>query len=276
MIDPAATSAMCRQPFAGANRALRTLCTIGLVTLLLLPGQAGAARRATATQPTAVTQGRLPLAFAPNVGQLDPAVRFQLAIPGGAWFFTPGAVVLAIDDRQPPNGGGGLPASSTVQLQFVGANVAPQVAASDRLPGTLNMLRGSDTQAWRTGIPTYAGIVYRQLYPGIDLHYAGLDGQLKGSYLLAPGADPARIRWRYQGAEDDPPPAGRYAPHRGFGYLWASNAEVRAQLGWAIAPEQGETGGYRRFQRGFLLYRPAADRFFVVSDDGAIRDLPRR
>jgi len=39
MIDPDATSAMCRQPFAGANRALRTLCTIGLVTLLLLPGQ---------------------------------------------------------------------------------------------------------------------------------------------------------------------------------------------------------------------------------------------
>jgi hypothetical protein len=74
----------------------------------------------------------------------------------------------------------------------------------------------------------------------------------------------------------DPPPPGRYAPQRGFGYLWANNAEVRAQLGWALEPEQGEPGGYRRFQRGFLLYRPTADRYFVVSDDGTIRDVPRR
>jgi uncharacterized repeat protein (TIGR01451 family) len=42
--------------------------------------------------------------------------------------------------------------------------------------------------------------VYRGLYPGIDLRYEGVEGRIKASYLVAPGADPSRIRWRYRGA----------------------------------------------------------------------------
>jgi hypothetical protein len=45
-------------------------------------------------------------------------------------------------------------------------------------------------------------MVYRQLYTGIDLHYTGTNGQLKTTYVVAPGADPGRIRWRYQGASE--------------------------------------------------------------------------
>jgi hypothetical protein len=72
------------------------------------------------------------------------------------------------------------------------------------------------------------------------------------------------------------PPAGSIAPERGFGYLWANNPEVRVQLGWAIERETGENGGYRRFQHGFLLYRPAADRYFIIADDGRAYDIARR
>ena len=36
----------------------------------------------------------------------------------------------------------------------------------------------------------------------------------------------------------DTVPEGRYAPDRGFGFLWSSNASVRDRLGWATAPEQ--------------------------------------
>jgi hypothetical protein len=71
------------------------------------------------------------------------------------------------------------------------------------------------------------------------------------------------------------PPKGLYAPVRGFGYLWASNPEVRARLGWAIEPENGETGGYRQFSKGFMLYRPTTDRFYLVTEDGIVRDVPR-
>jgi hypothetical protein len=37
------------------------------------------------------------------------------------------------------------------------------------------------------------------------------------------------------------PPSGRYAPERGFGYLWLSNPDVRNGLGWATNLEQGYT-----------------------------------
>jgi hypothetical protein len=33
------------------------------------------------------------------------------------------------------------------------------------------------------------------------LHYDGAGGKLKGTYTVAPGADPAQIRWRYRGVE---------------------------------------------------------------------------
>jgi hypothetical protein len=104
-------------------------------------------------------------------------------------------------------------------------------------------------------------------------------------FVIRPGPGGAGLVWRRYWDEwregtptgvTETPPAGRLAPERGFGYLWATNAEVRAQLGWALAPEQGDTGGYRRFQRGFLLFRAAEERYYVVTDDGVVRDVPRQ
>jgi hypothetical protein len=88
-----------------------------------------------------------------------------------------------------------------VQLHFVDAQPNPQItmAEADRLPGTANYFLGKDRSRWRAGVPTYAGIVYQQLYRGIDLHYDGANSQLKSTYLVAPGADPGQIRWYYDG-----------------------------------------------------------------------------
>lgn len=108
------------------------------------------------------------------------------------------------------------------------------------------------------------------------------EGQI---FVITPSSSGQNLIWQRfpdQWQEGQPtglrstPPLGLYAPQRGFGYLWASNAELSTQLGWAIEPEQAENGGYRRFERGFLLYRPASDRFFVIGDDGTVRDVPRR
>lgn len=40
-------------------------------------------------------------------------------------------------------------------------------------------------------------------------------------------------------AWEETPPSGHYLPQRGFGWLWMNNETVRANLGWATAPEQG-------------------------------------
>ncbi len=103
-------------------------------------------------------------------------------------------------------------------------------------------------------------------------------------FVLDP-VDPQRLMWQRFADEwsegvptgiAEPPPAGLYAPERGFGYLWGRNADVRARLGWAIEPERGETGGYRRFQRGFLLSHPSTGRVFIVNDGGVAYYVARR
>lgn len=153
--------------------------------------------------------GKLPLAFVPNVGQTDPAARFQAHPLSGTLFFASSEVVLALDGAVPrlsrldasaePLGGA---SPSVVRLRFEGANPAVEIVGENRLPGIANYFLGDDPAHWHANVPTYAGIVYKDLYPGIDLHYEGTSGRLKDSYVVSPGADPARIRWQYEGVRD--------------------------------------------------------------------------
>ena len=165
-------------------------CLSLAMILVLVPHPTASAGHADVPDMPSAMLESLPLSFAPNVGQFDASVRFQAWSPGGALFFTPNAVVLSLHEQP------------IVRMQFEGANAAPEVVGGERLPGVVNVLHGSDPAAWRTGIPTYASIVYRQLYPGIDLRYDGSNGQLKGTNTVAPGADPSRMRWRYMGVND--------------------------------------------------------------------------
>ena len=161
------------------------------------------------------TFGKLPLSFIPNAGQTDPSVQFQAQGLGGSLFFTPGEVVLELPTPAATSTPGfGLEAIATgnpspvsqarnrnvLRVRFEEANARPGMLGADRMSSIVNYLIGNDPASWHTKLPTYAGILYRQLYPGVDLRYNGNDGVLKGSYIVSPGADPSRIRWRYDGA----------------------------------------------------------------------------
>ena len=56
-------------------------------------------------------------------------------------------------------------------MQLVGANLTPHVRGVEELPGTSNYFLGNDPQQWRTGVPSYAKVVYDGIYPGVDLVY---------------------------------------------------------------------------------------------------------
>jgi len=140
---------------------------------------------------------RLPLAFVPNRGQTDnPRVQFVAHGAGGVLFFTPDEMVLALPDPTETVSG------TVVRLQYAGANQNPTLSGQNQLPGVVNYLIGNNAAKWQTNLPTYAGINYDSLYSGITLRYDGTDGVLKSTYAVAPGAAPAQIRWRYQGATD--------------------------------------------------------------------------
>jgi uncharacterized repeat protein (TIGR01451 family) len=207
----------------------RIFAAAALILVLLNTGCLGLAS-ASSPQPSSTAQAlsRAPRYFTPNRGQTDPAVAFQARGSGGSLFFTPGEVVivlpqgrdeiaapLTLQDRIGDSAAvPGIPEGSTAQpavvrLDFVGANPAAAISGANPLPGKENYFSGNDPSKWITGVPTYAGLVYQGIYPGIDLLYeaasptGGRAGgeALKGTFVVAPGADPSLIRWRYQGAD---------------------------------------------------------------------------
>jgi hypothetical protein len=50
------------------------------------------------------------------------------------------------------------------------------------------------------------------------------------------------------------PPAGLYAPVRGFGKLWNAESGLRQALGWATEPERALTGAWQPFAGGSMLW----------------------
>ena len=191
---------------------------LGANGLLLAMADTSSAATGTAAQRAAAPSGRqsgggrLPIAFVPNAGPHDSNVRFQARGLSGHLLFGAGELSMALRtptrDKTPKDTPANprrhtpknIPAT-LVQLRWIGAQPTAQVTGTLHLPGRANVFIGNDPSKWRTNLPMYAGMTISQLYDGIDLHYTGTEGQLKATYVVAPGADPGRIRWRYQGAD---------------------------------------------------------------------------
>ena len=133
---------------------------------------------------------RLPIAFVENRGQTDARVRYYAQGPHYSFFLTDNQAVLSFLNE--PDG------ELALALQFRGSN--PGVLEGDeRASGEVNYFHGSDPAAWRTSIPRYAGVTYRELWPGVDLRLREQSGTLKYEFHVRAGARPADIRLAYAG-----------------------------------------------------------------------------
>ncbi|XAH23520.1 IPTL-CTERM sorting domain-containing protein [Xylophilus sp. GW821-FHT01B05] len=93
-----------------------------------------------------------------------------------------------------------LGGSSALRYAFDGgAAVAPQ--GVDPSATLYHWLVGERAQ-WLTGLKSYGGIAYRGVWPGTDAVFAGDAQGFKYQFELAAGADPARVAWRVDGADD--------------------------------------------------------------------------
>jgi len=89
----------------------------------------------------------------------------------------------------------------TVQLDFVGACPEARVEGRNQAETRVSYFRGRP-ENWLSGIPTYQGIIYHQLWPGVDLTFSGDQNAVKYEFVVTPGAQPESIKLSYQGASE--------------------------------------------------------------------------
>lgn len=149
--------------------------------------------------------GNLPVAFIENRGQTDRRVAYYALGERYGFYLTRDEVMLSF-------AGAGTNASApaeashnddalamAVALRFVHANPARRIEGDTRAPGAVNYFRGSDPANWRTEVPRYTGVAYRELWPGVDLRLHEERGALKYEFHVRPGARPSDIRLAHAG-----------------------------------------------------------------------------
>jgi sugar lactone lactonase YvrE len=136
-------------------------------------------------------------------------------------------------------------APAVMHFEMVGANPKPRVAGLEELAGKSNYFYGSDPTKWRTKVPTFARVRYRDVYPGVDLVFYGNRGQLEYDFVVGAGTDPKVIRLNVEGArkvEIDSrgnllmtTEAGRIQLQRPIVYQAAQDGELRMEGSATVA-----------------------------------------
>ncbi len=141
---------------------------------------------------------KLPLRFEANRGQTDQQVRFMSHGDGYGLFFTPQETVLVLKGK---NLDTNIVTASSIRMRLMGANPNPQILGKEKLVTKTNYLKGRDPSKWQRNIPNYSKVLYKDVYPNIDLIYYGNPHSLEYDYILFPGADPGVIEMEFEGAE---------------------------------------------------------------------------
>jgi hypothetical protein len=173
------TASLTRSATRHTVPALIALLAITLSGLLALP-------RLAAPSTSAPFDSALPLIFIERAGAAGRIV--EAGTIGAAFTFAPEGVSLS------------TPTGTALQVTFPGANPRATVRAVEPQAAVISSYQGSDPTRWSEAAPTYSAVIYDELFPGVNLHLAGDTRQLKGTYTVAPHADPTPIAWRYPGA----------------------------------------------------------------------------
>lgn len=159
------------------------------------------------------------MSFVPNRGQWDSRAMYRCDIGGASIWYTHQAVFFeltrrtvseaAVSAQLDPStnnrftpGDRGRRESLVYALRLNGSSLQPTIDGETPTGGTVNYFVGNDPTRWRTDIPAYESIVYRNVYPGIDLRYKGNPDHLEYDFELAPFADPTRISFLFEGVKE--------------------------------------------------------------------------
>jgi uncharacterized protein (TIGR03437 family) len=149
--------------------------------------------------------GQLPMNFEVNQGQVDDAVKYLSRGHGYQVFLTDSEAVLVLQQSECDDCEGKTPETKRQtlnSLRFRLQDARPtEITASGLLPGKSNYLIGNDESRWRTNIPNYSRVEYRDAHPGVTMAFYGTQRALEYDFVVEPGVDPSNITVSVEGAE---------------------------------------------------------------------------
>lgn len=126
--------------------------------------------------------------FERNQGQYADAFDFIARGAGYTMFIQPAGALMSV--------GGG---KAAIGMTLLGAHVDARAVTSEPTGVLVNYYVGRDRSRWRHDVPSYRRVRYAGVYDDIDVEYHGLGGKLEYDFIVAPGADPSRIRMAFDG-----------------------------------------------------------------------------
>jgi pimeloyl-ACP methyl ester carboxylesterase len=191
------------------------------------------------------------MVFEPNRGQADAGIRFLARGRGYTLALKPDEAVFSFwagggwrpDSTAGPTRaapGGRQQRPRDLRMRLAGADPAAQAVGLDERPGKANYMIGSDPRKWLIGLPTFARVLFRGVYPGVDLIYYDREQQLEYDFHIAPGAGPEVITLDFDGTDSVEIDArGELVLHTEAGEVRQAPPVVYQEIGGARQPVSG-------------------------------------
>jgi len=171
-------------------------------------------------------------------------------------FFDSQAVSDAHAAGNLPGSGKGIIRGHGVEVMLEGSSPVASPTGLRPLEQRETYLLGKDPARWSSNVPAYGEVLYKDIYPGIDLRLFAYYQTLKYEFIVRPGADPSRIRLRYEGAsllqtEGDQLLVGTslnpFREGRPYSFVEKQGKPVEVPAHWQV---EGQTARFR-FPQGY-------------------------
>ena len=162
------------------------------------------------------SSARAQMEFVENKGQWHENIQYRGDFKTGSFFLENGGFTVLLYDTSDVRRlsgifhGHGKPLennepfvfdSYAYKVRLLGATMNPQHSGEKEFPTYNNYFIGNDRSKWQSDVKLYAAVLYKNVYPNIDLRYYSEAGSLKYDFIVHPGGNPGAIALQYDGAQ---------------------------------------------------------------------------
>lgn len=88
-----------------------------------------------------------------------------------------------------------------IRVSFKNANQNPIIIPEKELGGVSNYFIGNDPSKWGQGAKTFLSVLYKNVYPNVDIRFLSTNKGIKYDIIVHPGGDPKKVIMEYEGAD---------------------------------------------------------------------------